>query len=190
MLITTPFFMLRCLGDVNRAPFIFLSLRRNFISLVGIATVLLCFFFLGWQHRKRSIVEIPLQVDLPGRGEAHVLDIHPSPFIVLNWIPQMWWSCLPCNYWFPTCGGCITQSFPYPWLNTPNVSIFPASTDTILRNNDKVDSLAEQKVIVPDTIAQNPADSLSRWERVRQGWRNFWRRRLFKNAQSDTKVGQ
>ena len=162
---------------VIKLSLFFRRVSRKWFSLVCLSMVLLFSFSCGWQHRKRAVGDFCFKVESAGKGEAYALDIHPSPFIVLNWIPQMWWSCLPCNYWFPTCGGCITQSFPYPWLNTPNVSIFPASTDTILRNNDKVDSLAEQKVIVPDTIAQNPADSLSRWDRVWQGWRNFWRRR-------------
>lgn len=155
----------------------FRRVSRKWFSLACLSMVLLFSFSCGWQHRKRAMGDFNLEVESPGKGEAYALDIHPSPFIVLNWIPQMWWSWLPSNYWFPTCGGCIIQSFPYPWLNTPNVSIFPASTDTMLIQKVKVDSLAEQKVIVPDTIAQNPADSLSRWERVRQGWRNFWRRR-------------
>jgi hypothetical protein len=161
---------------VNLSLF-FQFVREQWILWTCLSMVLLFSFSCGWQHRKRAVSDFSLQVESAGRGEAYAMDIHPSPFIVLNGIPQMWWSCLPCNYWFPTCGGCIIQSFPYPWLNTPNVSIFPASTDTMPMQKDKVDCLVEEKVIVLDTIAQNPADSLSRWDRVWQGWRNFLRRR-------------
>lgn len=170
------FFNLRCLYDVNRASFNFLSLRRNFFSLAGLAVLLLFSFSLGWQHRNRSSYDIQLQVDLPGIGEAHALDVHPPPFILLNWIPQMWWSFFPGNYWFPTCGGCIVQSFPYPWQNTSNVPIVPIAEDTLMQKS-RGDTLVDQEAIVADTMLQDSADTRSRWEKFRQRWRSFWKRR-------------
>lgn len=149
----------------------------NFLCL-GIISL-----FLGWMQRPSFHHNVQLETTPTYRNDSSLnSSTSDNRWVfepILIWNFDCFSSGLLCNYWFPTCGGCVVY---YP--NQDHLflkGVFPewVNPDSLTNRIENVDSLAINKTVDSTQIvlSDSTVTSESRWDRWKRAWREKWARR-------------
>jgi hypothetical protein len=139
--------------------------------------------WIGWMHRAK----VPRDVQLGtapvflNDSSLNVSDL-PNTWILdttMIWNFDYFLAGLPCNYWFPTCGGCVIY---YPNSNpfmVNNDLVQLTISDSLVNQNGNSDTLVMDTSM--DSTGKLSFDStvltISRWDKWKEGWRRMWKRK-------------